>query len=65
MGAVAKMFRQWPGTKRSDHPARSVATWGKHADYLTEHHLGNGMLAFMRQRDLVDFAVKWIEANRI
>lgn len=26
--------------------------------------LGNATLRFMRQRDLVDFAVKWIESNR-
>lgn len=26
--------------------------------------LGNGMLSMMRQRALVDFAVKWIEENR-
>ncbi len=38
MGAVAEMFRSWPGTIRSDHPARSVAAWGKHASYLTENH---------------------------
>ncbi len=38
MGAVAEMFRQWPGTLRSDHPARSVAAWGRYAQYLTEHH---------------------------
>ncbi len=38
MGAVAEMFRSWPGTLRSDHPARSVAAWGKHAKYLTENH---------------------------
>lgn len=38
MGAVAEMFRNWPGTKRSDHPARSVCAWGKYADYLTAAH---------------------------
>jgi len=158
MGAVAEMFRLWPGTLRSDHPARSVAAWGKYARYLTEDHdlsnifgdgspigklyeldgyvlligvgydkntslhladvradypgkhmvfessaiqengvrvwktyetlyvdgadfedigrayeaehavqkvrLGSGTLRFMRQRELVDFAAAWIEANR-
>ena len=158
MGAVAEMFRQWPGTLRSDHPARSVAAYGKNARYFTENHdlsnifgegspigklyeldgyvlligvgydkntsihladvratypgkhmtkessaikedgkrvwktyetlyvdgedfekigqsfeqscqvkrqsLGNGTLTFMKQRELVDFAVKWIEEYR-
>lgn len=158
MGAVAEMFRKWPGAVRSDHPARSVAAYGKYADYLTKDHdlsnifgenspigklyaldgyvlligvgydkntsihladvratypgkhnctehsavlenrkrvwksydtlfvdgedfeqigeafekectvhkvsLGNGMITFMRQRELVDFAVSWIEKNR-
>ena len=26
--------------------------------------LGNGVLRFMRQRELVDYAVEWIEKNR-
>lgn len=38
MGAVAEMFRQWPGSIRSDHPARSVCAYGKYADYLTRNH---------------------------
>lgn len=158
MGAVAEMFRKWPGTLRSDHPARSVAANGKYAKYLTKDHdlsnifgegspigklykldgyvlligvgydkntsihladvranypskhnckeysaitenntrvwkeyetlfvdgedfdqigeafekeydvkkatLGNGTITLMKQRELVDFAVKWIEKNR-
>ena len=38
MGAVAEMFRQWPGSIRSDHPARSVCAYGKYAQYLTKDH---------------------------
>lgn len=38
MGVVAEMFRKWPGAKRTNHPARSVAAVGKYADYITEEH---------------------------
>lgn len=38
MGAVAEMFRQWPGSIRSDHPARSVCAIGPNAEYLIKDH---------------------------
>ena len=42
MGAVPEMFRQWPGSIRTEHPARSICAWGKHAEYITaEHTLSN------------------------
>jgi len=42
MGAVAEMFRQWPGSIRTEHPARSICGWGKYAEYITaEHTLSN------------------------
>lgn len=31
---------------------------------VTKASLGNGTITFMKQRDIVDFAVKWIEKNR-
>ena len=141
MGAVAEMFRQWPGSVRSDHPARSICAWGKlaagkalcaqwqgafagtgynkntsmhladvraeyagkhmciehsaiwengkrvwkayetlfvdgedfeqiGADFEKEHavrmtQIGNAVVRLMRQRELVNYAVTWMEKNRV
>jgi len=38
MGVVPEMLRKWPGARRSDHPARSFAAVGKHAEFVTNEH---------------------------
>ena len=38
MGRVAEAIRVWPGSHRSDHPARSFAAVGAHGDEFTRDH---------------------------
>lgn len=38
MGAIAELFRTWPGAQRSRHPTRSFAALGPNADVLTAEH---------------------------
>lgn len=36
MGAIAELFRSFPGVERSNHPMYSFTAWGKHSNYIVE-----------------------------
>jgi aminoglycoside 3-N-acetyltransferase len=38
MGAIPETFRNWPGTRRSDHPLESVCARGPRAEEITRDH---------------------------
>lgn len=38
MGAIAELFRTWPGAMRSDHPTLSFAALGPRAEMITADH---------------------------
>lgn len=42
MGVIPEVFRKWPVTVRSSHPAYSFAAWGRNSDYI----VGNQTIDF-------------------
>lgn len=38
MGAIAELFRTWPGARRSNHPTFSFAAFGPFADWIVSEH---------------------------
>ncbi|PYE53109.1 aminoglycoside N(3)-acetyltransferase [Deinococcus yavapaiensis] len=38
VGRIPELFRSFPGVSRSSHPTGSLAAWGRHARFVTEHH---------------------------
>ena len=72
MGAIPEAFRNWPGTRRSEHPLESVCVRGPRAVEVTRDHpiafsegpgspFARAKAVIFRMQDLVEFARDYFE----
>ncbi len=67
MGAVAEMFRKWVTYETlvvDGEDFEQIGAAFEESNPISVTEIGNATVKCMSQRAIVDFAVKWIEANR-